>query len=287
MIQEARQDCLRFAAQLPKKYEDYSIDELADSYCKAFDEKDELNKNIYFSALILRFWYTINKIAQKSPGMVLEYDEFFFWLAEAIQYACKYRAWQKTDKKVNAQQAINQCIETIRLQHYYQANLDKHKANFSTISLDAPIGDDNDSETTPLDLIEDEASELDKDRFNAEMLVQNFINNKKLVEAIILDTIAFNDCQKYSKKAKEEKDDDGNVRKVTHQYSQFWPYRVVQILAKLPANYLEYFTDKYEIVTEEFEAALNAVRNANNQKLYQYVNSAVKSLKMTITSSRG
>lgn len=287
MIQEVRQDCMRYAGILPKKYEDYSIDELADGYCKAFDEKDELNKNVYFSALILRFWYTINKMALKSPGMTTEYDEFFFWLSEAIQYACKYRAWQNPDKKVNAQQAINQCIETIRLQHYYQANLDKHKANFSTISLDAPLDEGGSSEVTPLDLIEDTTNGTDRDRFNVELLIQNFIDNKKLVEAIIIDTIAFNDCQKYSKTVEEKTDEEGKPFKVTQEFSQFWPYKVVQILSKLPGNYLEYFSSKYKIVTEEFQAALGAVRGANNQKLYKYVQNTVKSLRLTLTSSRG
>ena len=38
-------------------------------------------------------------------------EDFFWWLYEAIEYACKYRGWRDTSKKLNAQQCINKCID--------------------------------------------------------------------------------------------------------------------------------------------------------------------------------
>ena len=51
----------------------------------------------------------------------------------------------------------------------------------------------------------------------------------------------------------------------------FWPFRCVQILSNLPEDYAEYFHQHYKVVEKEFEAALNTIRAANNQKLYRYL----------------
>ena len=284
MIQDARQDCIRYA-KLLGDYQSISCDDLANGYCKALDEGDESMKSAYFSALILRFWYTIDKMAVKSPGINLDYEEFFMWLAEAINYACKYRAWQNPAKKCNAQQAINQCIETIRLQHYYQANLDKHRANFQTVSFDEPL-DGEDGDSTLLDTVHDDSDELEKDKISAKLIIQKYIDFKKPVEAIVMDTIAFNDCEKRTKETKKGVDESGNEVKSSEEYTQFWPYRVVQILSPLPDDYEAYFAEKYEISADELRAAVQAVRNANNQRLYKYVDSTIKSLRLSLASSK-
>ena len=147
MLTQFRKQSLKYAAILKQckgiDYETANVNVLADGYCKAMDEGDEQNKNLFISALILRFWFVIKKLQDKSPGMGLEITDFFNWLYEAIEYACKYRAWQDPTKKVNAQQAINQCIETIRVQKYYDLNLQKNKVNQMTFSLDAEFDDDD------------------------------------------------------------------------------------------------------------------------------------------------
>ena len=127
MLQDTKRDLTLLARQLEKPYEQYSIDELADTYCQAVDDGDETKKNIYISALILRFWYTIDKMfTSNTVAPSLEREDFFWWLYEAIEYACKYRGWQDPAKNLNAQQCINKCIETIKLQMYYDLRLDKH-----------------------------------------------------------------------------------------------------------------------------------------------------------------
>ena len=142
MINDIRKDCVTFASFLGD-YQKISVDDLANKYCEALDSKDEFNKNAYLSALVLRFWYRIEKLYRANVNTGLEREDFFSWLVEAINYACKYRAWQT--KKVNAQQAINQCIETIRYQHYYEFNLDKHKANYNTVSISSPVMSNKDN----------------------------------------------------------------------------------------------------------------------------------------------
>ena len=251
---------------------------MLDRYCLAKDINDEHRKNLYISGLMLRFWYVISKLQARSPIPGLEYNDFMDWLYEAIEYACKYRAWQDPTKRVNAQQAINQCIETIRVQKYYDLNLQKNKVNQMTFSLDAEF--DDDGESTLLDTLVDEDYETER-KYNegaeaAYALVQSCIDRKKIVEAIILDTIAFNDTQKVTKKVVKGVDFEGNPTKYTQTTSEFWSFRCVQILSNLPVDYASYFKKHYQVLEPELEAALAAIRAANNQKLYRYLAKTLK-----------
>jgi hypothetical protein len=251
---------------------------MLDRYCLAKDTNDEHRKNLYISGLMLRFWYVISKLQARSPIPGLEYNDFMGWLYEAIEYACKYRAWQDPTKRVNAQQAINQCIETIRVQKYYDLNLQKNKVNQMTFSLDAEF--DEDGESTLLDTLVDEDYETERE-YNegaeaAYALVQSCIDRKKIVEAIILDTIAFNDTQKVTKKVIKGVDFEGNPTKYTQTTSEFWSFRCVQILSNLPVDYASYFKKHYQVLEPELDAALAAIRAANNQKLYRYLAKTLK-----------
>ena len=169
---------------------------MLDGYCKAIDEGDERKKNLYISGLILRFWDKVGKLEATCPNIGMHGEDFVDLVYEAIMLACDYRKWQK-DEKVNAEQCINQCIETVRARHYYEINLDKHKASYMTTSLETPMGDEGDNgvQKTLGDLICDEQAEAETNmtagNVAARHLIQNFINKQKLVEAIILDIIAF------------------------------------------------------------------------------------------------
>jgi hypothetical protein len=264
---------------------------MADRYCLASDIGDEAAKDKYISGLMMRFWYTIGKTMMKSATLPLDFDDYVMMVYEALEYAFKYRAWQpktledgtKVPPKIgNASTAIHQCIETIRLQYHYDYNLDKHRANWDNISMDTPI--DSEEKSTLGDTLIDEDYE---DTANSNLgtsaaisMVQTYINRNKLVEAIILDTIAFNDVQKTTKQTVKDLDIEGNPRKYTKVYKEFWPYRCVQILSTLPADYATYFNRKYLVNAEEFDAALSAVRKANNQKLYRF-------LDRTLADARG
>ena len=249
------------------------IQVMADGYCLAKDTNDEPRKNMYIAGLMLRFWYAVGRLQSRSPIPGTTHDDFVSWLYEAIEYACKYRAWQNPAKNTNAQQCINQCIETIRVQKYYLLNLQKNKANMNLYSLDLELDEDNDA--TRLDLLVDEEQErqveLRDSSDAAYRLIQGCINKKRIVEAIILDTIAFNDAQKVVRKTVETVDAEGNIVKQTQKASEFWSYRAVQLLSNLPVDYAAYFKEHYHVLEPELEAAITAIRTANNQKLYRYL----------------
>jgi hypothetical protein len=260
------------------------IQQMADGYCLAKDTNNELKKNMYISGLMLRFWYAVSKLQARSPIQGLEYSDFIDWLYDAIEYACKYRAWQNPAKKTNAQQAINQCIETIRVQRYYDLNLQKNKANQNTISLDAEF--DADGTTSLVDTLIDEKAEDDvrcrEGSDAAYSLIQKFIDKNRIVEAIILDTIAFNDTEKVTKKVVKGVDSEGNAVKYTQRTSEFWSFRCVQLLSNLPNGYASYFKRHYNVIEADLEAAISAIKAANNQKLYRYLAKALTNAKTLV-----
>lgn len=284
MLQETKRDLTYQARKLIKPYEQYSIDELANAYCDAVDNGDETLKDIYISALILRFWFNIDKMYRSnSVAPSLEHEDFFWWLYEAIEYACKYRGWRDPSKKLNAQQCINKCIETIKLQKYYDLRLDKRKVVNNCCSIDTPIGGDVEGDGKSIaDMLESE--ERVEDCYasdDAILLVQSYINRNKIIEAILLDNIAFNDVQRYFKKTIKTKNSAGeDIRYVEHS-SEFWPYRLIQIVSKLPSSYKSYFMTRYKISEEKLSAVLEAVDKANNQKLYRYLDKTLEELRAT------
>lgn len=269
MLGDAKKDFITYARRLERPYEEYKIDELATAYCNAVDAGNEWQKNIYISALVLRFWYTINKMYMTNSTLGYSREEFLDVLVDGIYKACepRYRAWMNPNKKVNAQQCINMCIATKLRERYYFANLDKHRANQNIISLETPLNNDSDESASLMDKI----VVADEPEYGSDSLdiVQDYINQNKIVEAILLDTIAFTESFKRSKTAVKEYEEDGETHKYIEYSSEFWPYRVVQSVSKLPDDYVVHFSQRYSIATNKLNVALEAIRKASNQKLYR------------------
>ena len=276
MLNETKRDLTFMARKLVKPYEDYSIDELADAYCDAVDTGNEVLKDIYISALVLRFWHKIDKMYKSNAvAPSLEHEDFFWWLYEAIEYACKYRGWRDESKKLNAQQCINKCIETIKLQKYYNLRLDKNKTVNYTVSMDMPIGGDSDDRAMTVgDMLETEETWDDHSADDVMLLVQNYINRDKIIEAILIDNIAFNDVQRYYKQTIKTE-----TGKYTEISSEFWPYRLVQIVSRLSDDYKREFMAKYRISEEKLDAVLAYVDKSTNQRIYKLLDRCLADLR--------
>jgi hypothetical protein len=282
MLNDTKRDLTICARKLAKPYESYSIDELADAYCDAVDNKNEALKDVYISALILRFWFNIDKMYRSNTvAPNLEHEDFFWWLYEAIEYACKYRGWRDPEKNLNAQQCINKCIETIKLQKYYNLRLDKRKAANYCCSMEDPVnsGDKSDKTMTIADQLEAEEDYDDHSSDDVMMLVQSYIDRNKIIEAIIIDSIAFNDVQKHFKKTVKTKNYKGEDIKYTEHSSEFWPYKLVQIVSKLPDTYKAEFMSKYSISEAKLSTVMSTLSKVNNQKIYRYLERTLTELR--------
>ena len=263
------------------KYDDVpakdTIEKMLNGYCLAKDSGDERKKDLYISGLMLRFWFVIGKLKQKCPGINLQTEDFISWLYESIEYACKYRAWQK-NSKINAQQCVNQCIETIRKQHYYEFNLDKNRANYCVVSMDSTVSED--SNFSLGDTLEDENSTQEIRKVESDnsvrMLIQSYLNDNKIIEAMILDTIAYGETERIVKTTNKYIDDLGKERKAIKVTKEFWPFKVVQTLANINDDYNTYFKSKYEIKPEVVDIAVKAIKKANRSKLYKYLDKTLE-----------
>ena len=71
-----------------------SIQELMESYCDAVDKNDKQLKNLYISALMLRFWKTIKEHQKSCQDLGLSEEDFASWLQESLDYASQYQKWQ-------------------------------------------------------------------------------------------------------------------------------------------------------------------------------------------------
>lgn len=272
------------------KYSDKNPDTAAwmlDTMELALEAGDEELRSCCAGGLMLRYWSVFTK---PQPGVEIDYEEKISRGWEAIEYALKYKVWHDLTRNVNADQAVKKCVTTINLQHNYNANLDKSKANNFVASMDEEIGKQfgyGENEVTLGDTLVDENDLDDQARIAgseyAIQLVQSYINRKMLVEAIILDTIAFNDVNKETRKVVKYTDTSGKQKKCTHVYKEFWPFRCVQILSTLPDTYDAYFARKYHFNPAEFSEALSAIRKANNQKLYKYLDKCLAGARANIT----
>lgn len=251
---------------------------MLDTLEAAKESGDSELRDMCAAGLMLRYW---SVFTTKKVGVEVDYDMKISYGWQGIELALEYKAWQKPEKHVNADQAVKQCIHTTFLRENYLLNLDKAKANNFITSMDEEVGElyGGEGKATLGDTIADE-DDLDYQtrssaEDNARALVQLYLNKKKIVEAIILDTIAFNDVMKTSKTVIEGKDPEGNPKKFTQVSKEFWPFRCVQLLSKLPQDYAAYFGENYNFNPVEFGKALEAIRNANNQKLYRYLKAAL------------
>lgn len=276
MLNDTKRDLTLMARKLVKPYESYSIDELADAYCDAVDSGNDTLKDIYISALVLRFWHKIDKMYKANTvAPSLEHEDFFWWLYEAIEYACKYRGWRDTTKKLNAQQCINKCIETIKLQKYYNLRLDKNKTVNFTVSMEAPIGGDSDDKAMTVgDMLEAEESWDDHSADDVMLLVQSYINRDKIIEAILIDNIAFNDVQRWYKQT--IKTESGKYTEVS---SEFWAFKLVKLINELSTEYRHDFLRKYRISEEKLDSVLAYLDKVNNQRIYKLLDHTLSELR--------
>jgi uncharacterized protein YktA (UPF0223 family) len=172
------------------------------------------------------------------------------------------------------------CIQTKLRERYYFANLDKHRANQNTMSLEAPLNSDSEESNTLADILMAE----DTPDYGSDSLyiVQEYLNQNKVIEAIILDTIAFKDTFKHNKKVIKEVMEDGTIDKHTEYSSEFWPYKLVQCVSQLPVDYSKYFLRKYSVAAQKLDVALETIRKANNQKLYRYLDKTLADARMRL-----
>ena len=232
------------AQQIPNfvlgKKEDveYDIDILANKYVEAIDNKDEVSKDMYFSALVIRYWHMILYYKNNSAGV--EVDDIFSWICDGIQKACKYRGWLKDPKLIgkrrSAEKCINKAIDSVRAQFYVLSNAQKRKFEFlddSKVFLDSLEEREQESYLS----FEDVFYPVDVD------IVQSLLRNKQYIDGVVVDLIMNGNCVS----------------------SKLSFNKLKKELNSLNGSYFNYFKDKYSVknmsnVKEAVQKNLNMSR---------------------------
>jgi hypothetical protein len=269
------------AKYLPYNYETAPIEDMLSNY-KKYRNTPNPKANHYFSGLMLRFWYLQSKLEFKY-NITLKEDRLFYhdMVVDTINLTTDY--WDE-EKGVKGTQAINKCASTIMLREMYQRRLDIHKASYKTTSIDTPVAGDEDGMTIGDTLIDDNGDPMSSTISGANCLIQHYIDENKIVEAIILDTIAYNDTFKHTRKQVKTVDEDGDEYKFTEHSTEFWAYKVVQLLGNLSAQYITHFLTAYEVDEKILMVGIDAIHKANNQKLYKYLSNTLKSCKPLVST---
>lgn len=278
MISDFVSDLKEKVKVLDKKYTEYSIDELANKYCEKIDAADQDGASVYISALMLRFWYQVDKMYRKVYQLGFEREDCVDKLYELIDVACQYRAWQNPAKHTNAQASINQVIATRGVPAIIGGYAYKKRAGkFYEVSMDSAL--DSDSELTLRDTLACDESEVTCD--STYSIIQQCIKNNKVVEAIIADLIAHGDTLPFKVKEKKEKyvDSNGEERSIKTNTYEFWDAKVIKELDAIGSAYRKYFTDTYSISESLYDLATEVIKTSSASRKKKMISSTTSYLK--------
>lgn len=257
------------ASGLDKDYNTMSKSEIANAYCDAEEEHDEVKLNQYYSALMLKYWYMIPYLAKKHTNLNFEIEDFVSWLAESFSVAFKYKRWRDSSNKLSQdpnapEKVINRCIYSTEKRWYAYFNKNKRKINYNqdVYSLEESFeifGDAADAYMQHSNYIED----LDA----SHELIQLYLDEDKIITALILDGIANYDTFKTVGDKK------------TGKYNEFSRALLVKHLNSLDQGYLETFESIYRVDVNKLQQTIQGLIKSRNYKLYNYIDSAIDELR--------
>ena len=169
---------------------------------------------------------------------------------------------------VGPDKAINICIETMRKIYYGFSNRDKRKLNHHSelVSIEELYELTGDYSTQ---LIEDFDTIYDNsfDNLFVHLEIKKLISNGKLPEAIIVNTICFDDsCSMEFKN--------------NSWYSYFNERKFIANLHTLNDTFVNYFSKTYNVDKEVIKDCLKAINDLSQYKLHKLINRTLYTLKI-------
>jgi len=297
-----------------KTYDQLTKNELGNGFCdwdeissttKDEDEREraEIMKSRYWAAIMLRYWYKIPKWILESKSLNLPPIEFYNWLHGSLHDAFYYRSWRKLRRARpndpesewidNPQytdmdncvfdRSVNFFCAARRGKEYQAANKDKRKANTQAMSIDKTFDEDGYS------ILDREGLSTEGSGYNGiRSLINLFLEEDKLVEAVIIDSIAYGDSLKedknkyiYTYMDKNEKGEDVEVSETNYRYAhEFNARKVVKQLTELNDKYFtEYFTKEYNV--KDYHPILEKIKSLDNNKLYKAIEKTLMSIQQS------
>ena len=229
-----------------ENYKTISRNELVDLYIK--NESDPKLKEYYLSAIICRYWNSINRYHFNTGGSNIPIEECYDWVIRGVMDALERRPWIDPNSKIynkkNGQDiAINQCILTSKLMYYQNSNYDKRRINYGLPSVDSILDDGLEGH-----LPSTEEIELDL----ANQVIKDAIKNKDYSLAFIVDNISYGDS------FKEENNE-----------LIFDEKKLLRQLKSIDIKYGKLFAKRFNANPKEVNIAIDQFNNLKTDKLFK------------------
>lgn len=266
-------------AKILGDYQAMTKTELANGYCDADEAGEETVRSAYFSALMLRYWYKIFEFQKDSPNVGLDLDDFSSWLSEALMQALNARKWRDPDNKLyedknGPDKVINMWCSTIRLRHYYQFNLDNNRANFGCDSIDRQIEAYGDSAECMQQCTVDSHDEI-----GIKGLINDLFKRNKILEAIIVDSIVYQNTWKTIKSTVTYFDEVlQKDKKAPKEVEEFSKRSLLEFLSNINKEE-SYYVNTYGIDRNMFSLVANKLSSLPRTKLNSLLNKTLANLK--------
>lgn len=265
--------------------------ELANAYCDAEESNNIRLRDHFFSTLMCKYSYMVPLLysRRESVLMRLKIEEFYWWVVEALQKGLKYRRWRNPEFKElynnpnGAETVFNRCFYSVEKGYYKYYNQDCRKINYISGSLEDvfEVGPDGD-EVSYLGTVEDPNSNVE-DYWKEDLcktLVQDYIDKGKVLQAVIIDGISYQDTfTNYKKSYTKGIDLMGNEIKVKITQEEFSPTKLVKHLNSLDDTFIKYFIETYDISKDTLKQCVNEIVGSRNSKLHTSINSTLEELR--------
>ena len=290
------------AASGLKDYQNISKTDLGNGYCDAEESGNDLLKNQYWAAIVLRYWYKLFNWMQKSASCKLQPEDFVMWLEHTLWIVFYYRSWRYEYKAIvkdgkfidweydeegnkipnpyyykvdpNAfDRTVNFFAACQRGREYQYLNKDKHKSHILSSSLDMAVENIGDA------ALEQAGATEEFDKIDGiKSLILKLIDQNRTIEAFIVDGICYHHAFKEEKEKidcpySEEELEELSFKPEKYTYSHtFNPRLLVKHLSSIDEKFMRsYFQPQYELDEEVSEYMYNKLKQVNNNKLYKYI----------------
>lgn len=273
-------------------YEKLDETELANGYCDALDNGDNLKKNQYYAALMLRYWYKIFKYKESCKSTRLEDVDYIDWLSDALDIAFQYRDWKNPEKPIfkdpkAVDKIINRCCFSVRGLYYQEFNKDKRKINYLTTSIEDQKEKFGNASESNVGVYDNNVSLVNS-------LIDLYLKENKVLEAIIIDNISNQDSYKEERDSyyteevalgDEDKESPKLIKTKNYKYKySFDKRKLIRNLTHLNDKYFSYFKNNYlyEYNLKKLEEVKELLRVTSTSKLYSIVEDIFKDLSVKI-----
>lgn len=254
-------------------WENMSKTELATAYCEAFDQKNYVLSDRYFSCLMYSYFYMIHTLYRTSLSLGLDEADFVDWVYEGLQMGLKYRGWLDPKMKVStykngAEVVFNRCFFSVRQRKYENANRDKRSINYNTIPLTSILDEYGDIDESRVDDLDDIYDTPEYSR--CDDVIKHCINKHNLINAIIVDSIAYRDVCKTGRVKNEARQETSNKNRLNNYISS------------LNDDYIKYFSSKYRVDTKDITSTIDKIKLLKPSKRLKLINTSLDSLRNDI-----